>query len=223
MAIKLKALGLALAAAFALSAAAASAAEVHSGSSTGSTYATADFHTSQTLEAPSGPIKCTTITGDVKFTGTTASEATFTGLAYDTCTAFGLTAHIDTMGCTFTLTGVTATTGVAHIVCPTTAGGVTDSITITPTQGGVPICHINIPEQAINIGISNRASTAGGIPDDIDVTPDPTAKIIYSSERTSTTICPTNGFHADMTYTGSITGTGYEDASHTNRTGLTYT
>jgi hypothetical protein len=226
MAIKLKALGLALAAAFALSAVAASAAsadEVHSGSASGFTYATAEFHTTNFLETPSGNIKCIQITGHVKYTGTTATEATFTNLAYDTCTAFGLTAHIDTMGCIYTLTGVTATTGVAHLVCPETAGGVKHSITITTTQGGVSICHLNVPAQSVNVTISNRVATAGGIPDDIDITPDPKQKITYISERTSTTICPTTGHHEDAFYKGTITGTGFQDATHTERVGLTYT
>jgi hypothetical protein len=220
MAMKLKALGLALAAAFALSAAAASANEVHSSLST---YATVAQHTVNILETPSGNIKCTTITGHVKFSGTTASEATVTGLAYHSCTAFGLTAHIDTMGCSYTLTGVTATTGVAHIACPETAGGVKDQITITPTQGGTPICHINIPEQSVNITFTNTGSTAGGIPGDMDVTPDPTQKLIYTSERTATTICPTTGPHEDAFYKGTITVTGFQDAAHTERVGLAYT
>jgi hypothetical protein len=226
MARKIKALGAALTAALALSGIAASAAsadEVHSGSASGFTYATADQHVTNTLTTPSGNIKCITITGDVKFTGTTATEATVTGLAYHNCTAFGLTAHIDTMGCTYTLTGSTSSTGFADIVCPTTAGGVTHSITITPTQGGVPICHINVPEQRIPVNIANKAETAGGIPDDIEVEPEPNFEITYTSERTSTTICPTTGHHVDATYDGKITVTGFQDASHTERVGLTYT
>jgi hypothetical protein len=136
------------------------------------------------------------------------------------------------MGCTYTLTGSTSSTGFADIVCPTTAGGVTHSITITPTQGGVPICHVNIPEQSINITIGNGPTTAADpkaippkphIPGDITATPDPTQKITYTSERTTTTICPTTGHHEDAFYKGTITVTGFEDAAHTIRTGLTYT
>jgi hypothetical protein len=232
MAMKLKALGLALAAAFALSAAAASTAsadEVHSGSASGFTYATVDQYVANILDTPSGNIKCSVTKGHIKYTGTTATEATVTGLAFSSCTAFGLTAHIDTMGCTYTLTGSTSNTGFVDIVCPTTAGGVTHSITITPTQGGNAICHINVPEQRVAVNILNGPTTAAQppiqphIPDDIAVEPELTDTITYTSERTLTLICPTDGHHEDGVYTGSFTVTGFEDAAHTVRTGLTYT
>jgi hypothetical protein len=227
MAGRTKALGAALVAALAISGIATSVApadEVHSGSASGFTYATIDQHVQNIVDTYKGTIKCTTIKGEAKFAGTTVTEATVTGLVFETCMAFGLPAHIEAMGCTYTLTGSTATTGFLDIVCPTTAGGVTDEITVTPTQGaGNAICHVDFPEQRVAVNISNKAATGGGIPDDIEVEAEATDTITYTSERTSTTICPETGHHEEALYTRPMTATGFENAAHTIRTGLTYT
>jgi hypothetical protein len=222
-----KTMGVAFVAALALAtmgALAASAAELRSGSATGTTHLTGDQLIGATFETPAGSMSCADITGHGTYTGTTASTGTATNVAFSGCTAFGLTAHVDTMGCDYLVTGSTATQGIVHIVCPTTAGGVTDEITITPTSGGAAICHINVPEQTITGNVNPGSATAGGIPDDITISVPATSKVTYKVVRTAGGAkCPTEGHHADGEYTGSITVTAFQNALHTERVGVTYT
>lgn len=204
-------------------ASAAQAAEVHSGSWKGTTYLTIEqaeglnvFHT------PAGNVSCKTLNFAGSFSGTTASDFTLVAptlkTGFEGCTAFGLSAHVETMGCSYTVTGSTALMGIVHLVCPTTAGGVMDEITITPTQGGVAICHINIPSQTINVNIINTSQVA----DDLDLYP--TSVATYNVERTlGGSKCPTNGHHNDGAYTGGITVRAFQDESHFEPVHLTYT
>jgi hypothetical protein len=224
---RLKTIGAVLVAAAALGAVAAQGAlaqQLHSGSSSGSTFFALETHFTNELGTEAGPIKCSNITGVGSYFGTTATEYTFVNLAYDTCLAFGMTADIDPMNCFDTVTNETATKGTMHIFCPTTAGGVTDEITITPTSGGAAVCHIDIPEQKVPVGISNVAATAGGIPDDIDITPEIktlTYRVTYLGGQKGK--CGVAGLHHDGEYKGATTVTGFENGTHTIRTALTYT
>lgn len=231
MTSKLKTLGLALAVAGALGAVAAPAApaqdqQFHSESGSGTTYLTTENLTSNEiiLDTPSGQIKCTQFSAGASYGGKTAMEITFTNVQYFGCTAFGLETSVDKMGCDFKLVRKDATTGITHLECPTTGGGVTDQITITPLQGGAPICHINVTEQTIKTKVENTATTVSPhIPDDIDLIADTTDWIEYTVERTAGgSKCPSQGFHNDATFTGTTTVTAFEDAAHTKRTGLTY-
>jgi hypothetical protein len=225
MAGKRKALGLVLMAALALggvTAQGAIAAELHSGSASGTTYLTGDQLGTNQWDLESGSLKCGGVTMKSQYSGTTAKEVTFTDVTYSACTAFGLTAHIDMMDCGYLVVGGDVTTGVLHLFCPTTAGGVTDEVTITPTQGGVAICHIDIPEQTINLNIHNKAGAEGN-PDDIEIAP-PGGGITYRVTQTAGGLkCGTNGLKHDGKYTGSTTVTAFQNAAHTERVGLTYT
>jgi hypothetical protein len=185
-------------------ASAVSAAELHSGV-TSTTFITFDQHGANVLDTPAGNISCTTNTGRAAFTGTTTQEAR--SLA---------SANIDTMGCTYTATASTETTGIAHIEC---SGA--NKITITPTSGSAAICHISIPPQAVNLAIANTSATAGGIPDDIGVTPE--SVIEYDVVRTAGGAkCPTEGEHTDGRYTGSTTIRAYQDSEHKEQVNVTY-
>jgi hypothetical protein len=225
---KLKNLGLALVAALALSGVAAQVAaadEIHSGSVTGTTYMTLDQHAKNVVDVAAGNIQCSTIGGEAQFSGTTATQVTVTNVTFSSCTGMGLTAHIDTMGCDYLGTGVTATTGLVHIICPTTAGGVTDEITVTPTQGGQPVCHMDVPEQTVSVEVVNKAATGGGIPDAIEVKPTSTSitsRVTYLGGQTPGK-CGTAGLQHDGKYTNGVTITGFQDAAYTERVGLTYT
>src|ERR1044072_8646512 len=218
MTSKLKALSLALMAALALSAVAASAAsadELHSSSGSGTTFLTGTQVGTNQLDTEAGSVKCSTVGGSGSYAGTTITEEDVENVTYGGCTAFGLTAHIDMMGCFYRFKGINSTNATANIVCPTTAGGVTHEITITPTQGGVPLCHVEIPEQDVTLDITNTA----GSPSDIDVEVT-TASIKYNvtyipADHTKTK-CGTQGSHTDGKLTGSLTATAFSNASHTN-------
>lgn len=224
MNVKLKALGLALAAAFALSAVAATAAsadQVHSGSASGTTNLTGFLSGVNQLDTPGGNIKCNEFSGKTSYAGTTATTVTVSSVTYGACTAFGLTAHIDMMGCDYKLVGSGATTGVIHVECPTTGGGLKDEITVIATQGGVPLCTIDVPAQTLNGTVANVAGT----PDDINLTPEANAVIDYTVTYASGegTKCGTKGGHTNEgRYTGTITAKAYSDAAHLNQVNLTY-
>src|ERR1044072_1682881 len=170
-----KSLGLALTMIIVLSlvgpqGASASLGSFHSESGSGTTFLTFTPHGINQLETQGGTIKCSTFGGKTSYSGTTTTELTISSISYGGCIAFGLTAHIDTMGCTYTLTGGKIFANF-QIVCPTTAGGVTDEITITPTQGGVSVCHVDIPEQSTIAAVYN----VGTPPRDVEIAfPSPT-------------------------------------------------
>lgn len=220
----LKALGLAFVAALAISALVAQVAtadELHSGSSTGNTYLTAEQAGANVIDTPAGTINCKKFSANSN-TGTTATLVTISNIAYSECTAYGLDTVVNVMGCDYLFTGDTATTGIIHIICPTTAGGVKDQITVTPTAGGMMICHIDIPEQTANVALTNTAGTPSGLPDDVFLSPE--TVLTYDVERTpGGSKCPTNGHHNDGTYTGFITIRAFEDIAHSQPIGLTYT
>src|ERR1044072_5791604 len=217
-----------LLAAFALSAVAASVAsaqtpnQLHSGSGSGTTYLTAHGINGVLHTGGAGNIKCATFSGKGSYAGTTAGTATLEDVTYSGCTAFGLTMHFDMMGCDYLVTDNTATTGIVHIVCPTTAGGVKDEITVTPTQGGVPVCHIDIPEQTVDINIAQDA----GPPDHLTITPTAAETLTYTSTYIpadhAKTKCGTQGTHHDGKLTGAITVKASSNALHVNQVSLTY-
>jgi hypothetical protein len=217
---KLKALGLALVAVLALSAVAASAAsasKLHSGSASGTTYLTGTQIGTNQLDTEAGNIKCTTVGAKGSYAGSTTEEGTVEGLTYSGCT-LGLIAHIDTMGCAFTGTAGTAPTTEAHIVCPTTAGGVTHEITIVLTQGGAPVCSFDIPEQTVEL----HAQGDGATPDGIEVSTTSKIKYTVTYPGAPGTRCGMVGAHSDGTYTGSFSLKGYSNAAHSSQVNLTY-
>jgi hypothetical protein len=223
MTSKLKILALALAATFALGAVAASPAsaiyELHSGSGSGTTYLTAVQTVTAQLDTEKGNIKCTTVTGKGSFTGTTDLVSTIEDPTFSGCTAFGVTAHIDMMGCDFLIEGSGISSGVVHIECPTTAGGVTHEITITPTQGGVPICHIDLGEQTGVFSITNEKLPS---PDDIVnslTTKTLTYRVTPVGENTK---CGSAGLRHDGALTNPVTVRAYSDVTHTNQVNLTF-
>ena len=225
MTSKLKILALALAATFALGAVASSASayQLHSGSGSGTTYLTAQqVSANNILHTPAGTIKCSGASGKGSFTGSTAPQGTVENVALSGCTAFGLTMHVDTMGCDFLITGNGATSGILHIVCPTTAGGVTDEITVLPTQGGVPVCQLDVPEQTTSIVIGNTGSPPDDIHNSLANETNLTYSVTYTPADHTKTKCGTQGVHHDGGLTSTITVKAYSDASHTTQVNLTY-
>lgn len=203
----------------AVGASVASGNEFHSSSASGTTYLTAEQIGTNQLDTAGGTWKCGTVKGKGSYAGTTTSAATLSSITYSACTAFGLTAHVDMMGCDYRLTGENETTGTQSIECPTTGGGVTDEITVTPTQGGVGVCTLEIPEQEISLGIVSEA----GSPEDIKTTPSAstiTYRVTYNPADHTKTKCGTQGTHHDGIFTGSTTLTAFEDAEHASKVAL---
>src|ERR1044072_3693988 len=199
--------------------------ELHSGSESGTTYLTAEQILNSILaETPAGNVKCSAITAKGQYAGTTSAEATLTEVKFSGCTAFGLTGHVEAMGCDYLVKGGGETSGTLHVVCPETGGGVKDEITVTATQGGVPVCTLEIPAQAIEAEFKNTGA-AGEIPEDFDIIPSAstiTYSVTYSPADHTKTKCGTQGLHHDGKYTGSTTVTGFFDEEHRHRVGVTY-
>lgn len=161
------------------------------------------------LHTPAGNIKCTNVNLIGSSPELTATEGTFTP-TYSGCTGFGLTTHIDPMGCTYRATS----SEVIHLECPPG-----NSLAISVTQGGAKICHINVPPQTLGAVYTNE----GGPPADITMGLAPETVLTYTVERTAGgSKCPTNGHHSDGVYTGTTTVTAYQDAEHKEQINVTY-
>ena len=192
----------------AMSAPASSPPKFHFGKIT-YTYLTATQSGTNQLDTAGGNIKCSAVSLSSTYSESTVTEGIFSA-SYSGCTAFGLTAHIDTMGCTYRFTN----SEVIHLECP--AG---NEITVTPTAGGVPVCHVDIPPQTLNATYANVAGT----PDDMTVTPAAEPVIKYTVTPTDgTTKCGTEGVHSDGRYTGITTVRAYQDVEHKEQVELTY-
>jgi hypothetical protein len=188
----------------AVDASAASAAEFHSGSTSGTTYLTATQIGTNQIDTEGGNIKCSSFTLTGQYTGTTAGSVNLAA-TYGGCTAYGLTDHVDMMDCT-----VLWTTGSneQHTSCPISG------MTIIPTQGGKPVCTVDIFTQTTKMSVSNVA----GSPSDLVITP-LSSSIAYTVTYPggTGTKCGTVGAHSDGSYTGSLTVRAYEDAAHTKQ------
>ena len=220
MKTRTKALGAALAATLALSSAAtASASELHSGSGSGTTYLTTAQIGTHQLDTEGGNIKWTTSGGSGSYAGTTTSSVKLYP-TYSGCTAYGLTAHIDTMGCYYRLQGTfSPILPVTFVECPTTAGGVTDEITVSPTQGGKPVCTVEIPEQELGTWIFNSTF---GTPDDVEVRPALSSLYRVTYSEGGGIKCGVVGTHSDGRYTGAHTLRAFSNSGHSAQVDLTY-
>jgi hypothetical protein len=214
---KFKVFGLALVSVIALGAASASAAfavEAHSGSGSATTFLTGTQIGTNQLDTEGGNIKCSGVNLAAKYSGTTAATVDVTP-SYTGCTAFGLTAHIDFMGCFYRFTSITASHIDVNVLCPPGTG----PVTIIVTQGGNVVCTVDVAEQTVPANVTNEA----GSPDDLKVTPESTSigyTVTYPGG--TGTKCGGVGAHSDGTYTGSVTARAYENESHTAQVSLTY-
>ncbi len=143
---KFKTLGLCLVAVFAMSAVAATAAQAEK-------FTSASYAASITgeqigalpneFEVTNAGVECGTAT----FSGTlaAASETLTITPNYQNCLVGGsIPATVDMNGCDYLFHATGVKTASVDVVCPTTAGGVTDKIVITVPATG---CEIQVPEQ----------------------------------------------------------------------------
>ncbi len=154
MAGRFKTLGLCLVAVFAMSTVAATAAQAEK-------FTSASYPTKITggqvgfneFEVTNAGFEC----GEATFSGelTAASETLTLTPAYKECGFIPLI--IDMNGCDYLLHVTGVKTAGADLVCPTTAGGVTDKIVITVPATG---CEIQFPEQTglSKLTVKNEAS-----------------------------------------------------------------
>jgi hypothetical protein len=131
---------------------------------------------------------------------------------FSECSAGAVPTTFERMGCVFdyTLDPAPATTGTAHIVCPTTAGGVTDEMTLKIGAPGTLKCLIDIPEQTIG-GIKYTNVGAGKTR---EITVDYTTMGLTYKETAGTGIgaCSTSMLQNTGTFTGKDTITGQNNA-----------
>jgi hypothetical protein len=223
---KLKAFGLALVAAMALGAVSASAAsavipQAHSGSGTGTTYLTGFQVGTNQLDTEGGKnIKCSTVKLAGSYAGTTSNDIKIVP-TYSGCTAFGFTAHIEMMGCYYTLQSpaVEGTPARLQVNCKNEFGEkVFGPITVVATQTGGVVCTAHFDEQPLplNLNVANNAGT----PDHVTLTPE--SSTINYTVTGGGIKCGNEGAHADGKYTGSITGRAYSNESHAAQVNLTY-
>lgn len=146
------------------------------------------------------------------YAGTTSNEI-YSVPTYGGCTAFGLTAHIETSGCAFRFLSWFPLTGL-EIFC---AG----AITVKPTAGGMTVCTIDIGSQSLGVSFSNW----GGFPEDMRITPVPEWAVDYTVTYPSgsgTKCGPPGNHYSGGVYTGSFTVKAFSDAAHTTAVSFNY-
>jgi hypothetical protein len=208
----LKALGLALVAVCAMSAFAASAAQATAGSfswDSGTTKLDANGVGEQIFELTAGTVKCNTVTGSTKVSGTGAESVTSETITYtdagkeDKCRGpFGTEPKIEMNGCQYRFNAGTTvasapnghTTGTVDIVNCT---NVDKSITVN-----APGCIVHIQEQN-GLGPVTYKTAKNGSFEDVTV-----EAAVTNIKYTHTGFLCSNGSATNGKYTGNATITG---------------
>lgn len=188
----------------------ASASNFHSGSNSGTTYITGLQVGFNAFDLANGTtVKCTTVTHDVVYAGTTAGgEITLTP-TYSGCTIAGQAAVIEMTGCTYFLATPTKLVdtdtydAASQVNCP--AG---KSIHIKMPLAG---CELTIPSQ-IPKGTLDLTNVTSAVPNQDDVLSRST--LVGIQYTTTGGAC---GAAGEAKYTGEITYKAYRDSKHTEQ------